>query len=163
MALQPGVVLLVGVEIVKDDFEPPVRILSNHVVHEGEKLLAAPTLLVGSLDLTGRHLEGGKQRRGAVALVVVTVSRSPVRARAPGSKVSRQHRELPRFSAAPYRGRPHRPLWSRIADPCSRTNSCGHQGRFSVCAKSAIRTAHRRRRAPRRSMARSIVRNPWVA
>src|SRR4030081_3860766 len=75
MALQPGVVLLVGVEIVKDDFEPPVRILSNHVVHEGEKLLAAPTLLVGSLDLTGRHLEGGKQRRGAVALVVVTVSR----------------------------------------------------------------------------------------
>ena len=59
MALQPGVVLLVGVEIVKDDFEPPVRILSNHVVHEGEKLLAAPTLLVGSLDLTGRHLEGG--------------------------------------------------------------------------------------------------------
>src|SRR5215471_4149555 len=75
MALQPSVVLLMGVEIVEDDLDLPAGIISDNFVHEGKELLAAPALLVRTLDFAARHLEGSKQRRGAIALIVVAMPR----------------------------------------------------------------------------------------
>ena len=47
----------------------------DDIVHEVEKLDASAALLVGGRDLAGGDLEGREQRRGAVALVVVTMTR----------------------------------------------------------------------------------------
>ena len=56
-------------------------VCGDDVVHEVEELDAPPALLVRGRHLAGGHLEGGKQRRGAVSLVIVTMSgqRPPVR------------------------------------------------------------------------------------
>src|ERR1700685_1202597 len=53
----------------------------DNAVHEVEELDAPPPLLVSRRHLAGGHLEGGEQRRGAVALVIVamTAQRSAVR------------------------------------------------------------------------------------
>src|SRR5262245_9740330 len=75
MALEPAVVLgLMGVEIVEDDVEVLALIGGHEIVHEVEKFGAAPAIFMGCGDLTGRYLEGGKQRRGAVTLVVVALA-----------------------------------------------------------------------------------------
>ena len=75
MAFQPFFILFVGVEIIENDLQPLVRIFSHDFVHEFQKLLAAPTLLVGGLNLAGRHFKGSEQHRGVVALVIVAFSR----------------------------------------------------------------------------------------
>src|SRR5258705_6676640 len=75
VARQPIFVLLMGVKIVEDDLEPGLGIGSNDFIHEVEELFAATALLVCCLDLASRHLEGREQRRRAVALVIVAVSR----------------------------------------------------------------------------------------
>src|SRR5258707_2250479 len=51
-----------------------VRPNSDDVVHEVEEFDAAPALLVSRRHLAGGQLEGGKQCRGAIALVIVTMT-----------------------------------------------------------------------------------------
>ncbi len=48
-----------------------IRIDRHEVVHEAEEFNAAPARLVGCCDLAGGDLEGRKERRGAIALVVM--------------------------------------------------------------------------------------------
>src|SRR5262245_50859273 len=75
VTLEPAIVLgLVGVEVVEDDVDGGVRMASDNIVHEIEEFDASPTIFVGSRDLSGGDLEGCKQRRSAVALVVVAVT-----------------------------------------------------------------------------------------
>src|SRR3981189_74607 len=75
MALEPAVVLgLVGIEVVEDDMDGGGRMGGDYVVHEIEEFDAPPAAFMGGGDLAGGHLEGGKQRRGAIALIVVTVT-----------------------------------------------------------------------------------------
>ena len=75
VALEPAIVLgLVGVEIVEDDMDGRVRGGGDDIVHEVEEFDAPPALLVRGRDLAGGHLEGGKQGRGAVALVIVAMA-----------------------------------------------------------------------------------------
>src|SRR5262245_7679100 len=69
VALQPSVILLVGVEIVEDDLDLLAGIVSDTFVQKGEELFAA-AIFVRTYDFSGRHLEGGKQRRGSIALIV---------------------------------------------------------------------------------------------
>src|ERR1700704_6303109 len=82
MTLEPAVVFgFVGIEVVEDDMDGAVRMSGDDVVHEIKEFDAPPTRLVGGDHLAGGHLEGGEQRRGAVVLVVVTLTgqRPPVR------------------------------------------------------------------------------------
>ena len=51
-----------------------VRVSGNDIVHEIEELDAPPARLVRGGDLAGRHLEGGEQGGGAVALVIVAMA-----------------------------------------------------------------------------------------
>src|SRR5262245_33445248 len=81
ISLEPAVVLgLMGIEVVENDMEGGITIDSDDVVHEVEKLNAAATLFVSDSDLSGGNLEGSKQGRSAVTLVVMamTVSARPV-------------------------------------------------------------------------------------
>ena len=57
-----------------------VRIEGDDIVHEGEELDAPAAFLVSGGHLAGGQIECGKQRGGAVPLVVVTVAaeRAPV-------------------------------------------------------------------------------------
>src|SRR5580765_2852304 len=57
-----------------------VRVESDDVVHEGKELDAPTAFLVSGGHLAGRQIEGGEQRRGAMPLVVVTMTaeRAPV-------------------------------------------------------------------------------------
>ena len=82
MTFEPAIVPgLVGVQVVEDDMDGRIRVCGNDVVHEVEKIDAPSALLVRGRHLAGGHFEGGKQRRGAVSLVIVTMSgqRPPVR------------------------------------------------------------------------------------
>ena len=75
MTLEPAVVLgLVGVEVVEHDMESGVGIGGDDVVHEVEELDTPAARLVRGRHFAGRHLEGGKQRRRAVALVIVAMA-----------------------------------------------------------------------------------------
>src|SRR6476469_793422 len=75
ISLEPAVVLgLMGIEVVEDDMDGGVTIDSDDVVHEVEKLDAAATLFVSDSHLSGGNLEGSKQGRSAVTLVVMTMT-----------------------------------------------------------------------------------------
>jgi hypothetical protein len=75
MTLEPAVVFwLVGIEVVEDDMDGGVRMGGDYVVHEIEEFDTSPAVFMGGGDLAGGHLESGEQRRGAVALIVVTVT-----------------------------------------------------------------------------------------
>src|SRR5271166_5211122 len=59
VTLEPAVVFgLVGVEVVEDHMDCGVRVASDDIVHEVEKLDASAALLVGGRDLAGGDLEG---------------------------------------------------------------------------------------------------------
>ncbi len=98
-AIVPG---LVGVEIVEDDVNGRVGVSGDDIIHEVEEFDAPPTRLVRGGDLAGGHFEGGEQRRGAVALIVVAAAgqrpavgkfQIPLRpAPVPGSKAFRRRR-----------------------------------------------------------------------
>src|SRR6185503_17084725 len=65
ISLEPAVVLgLMGIEVVEDDMDGGVTIDSD----------AAATLFVSDSDLSGGNLEGSKQGRSAVTLVVMTMT-----------------------------------------------------------------------------------------
>lgn len=68
MAGEPFIILLVGIEVVENDLEAAAGMGSDDLVHEVEKLLSAPTFLVGGLDPAGCNLKGGEQGRCAVPL-----------------------------------------------------------------------------------------------
>src|SRR5262249_40188874 len=75
ISLEPAVVLgLMGIEVVENDMEGGITIDSDDVVHEVEKLNAAATLFVSDSDLSGGNLEGSKQGRSAVTLVVMAMT-----------------------------------------------------------------------------------------
>src|SRR5262249_43185096 len=75
ISLEPAIVLgLVGIEVVEDDVKGGVTIDGDDVVHEVEKLNAAATLFVSDSDLSGGNLEGSKQGRSAVTLVVMAMT-----------------------------------------------------------------------------------------
>src|SRR5262249_54301339 len=75
VTLEPAIVLwLVGVEVVEDDMDGGVRVISDDIVHEIEKFDAPSAIFVRRGDLAGGHLEGRKQRRSAIAFVIVTVT-----------------------------------------------------------------------------------------
>ena len=75
MTLEPAVVFgLVGVEVVEDDMDGAVLMSGDDVVHEIKEFDAPPTRLMGGDHLAGGHLEGGEQRRGAVALVIMAMT-----------------------------------------------------------------------------------------
>jgi hypothetical protein len=75
ISLEPAVVLgFMGIEVVEDDMDGGVTIDSDDVVHEVEKLDAAATLFVSDSDLSGGNLEGSKQGRSAVTLVVMAMT-----------------------------------------------------------------------------------------
>jgi hypothetical protein len=101
MTLEPAVVLgLVGIEVVEDDMDGRVRMSGDDIIHEVEELDGPPALLVRGRHLASGYFEGGEQRRGAVAFVIVAMSgqRSTVRkdtpapAPAPGSRAFRRRR-----------------------------------------------------------------------
>jgi hypothetical protein len=67
MMLEPAVILgFVGVEVVEDDVDGRVGMSA---MHEVEELDAPSALLVSGHHFAGGHLEGGKPRRGPIALV----------------------------------------------------------------------------------------------
>jgi hypothetical protein len=65
---------LVGIEVVENDVDSRVRLSSNDAVHKVEKFDASSPSFVSGHQLPGGHLEGGKQRRGAIALVVMAMA-----------------------------------------------------------------------------------------
>src|SRR6476659_9049094 len=73
VAGQPGLDLgvLVGGVVVADDVQPPPRVGLGDLLEETQELLVAVPGLAGVDDLAGGHLQGGEQRGGAVADVVV--------------------------------------------------------------------------------------------
>src|SRR6516225_12269581 len=82
MTFEPAIVPgLVGIQVVEDDMDGRIRVCGDDVVHEVEELDAPPALLVRGRHLAGGYFEGGEQRRGTVALVIVAMSgqRSTVR------------------------------------------------------------------------------------
>ncbi len=140
-----------------------VRIGGDNVVHEVEEFDAPPAFLMSSRYLAGGHFEGGQQRRGAVALIVVAAAgqrpavgsfRYPC---APLQCLDRRlfvdaddDRVLGRRHA-----RPRRQPWQRTRDRCSRTRICARRGRSSARAGTARHTGHRHRREPQPAMAPS--------
>src|SRR5579862_3075069 len=77
---EPALVLFVGIEVVQDDVKLAARKGRNDAVHEAEKFDATPAPGMRGKDLSGGNLECGKQRRRAVALVIVALAgeRPPV-------------------------------------------------------------------------------------
>jgi hypothetical protein len=63
-----------GIEIVENDVDSRVRVSSNDAVHKVEKFDASPAIFVSGHNLPGGYLEGGKQGRGAIALVVMAMA-----------------------------------------------------------------------------------------
>ena len=61
MCGEPGLVLLVGVEVVEDGMDFLTRMKGDDLIHEGEELDAATALLVGRLDFASGKVEGGEQ------------------------------------------------------------------------------------------------------
>lgn len=57
MSLKPGLVALVGIEIVKDGMDLFARIEGDDIVHEGQELDAPTAFLVGGGDLACRQIE----------------------------------------------------------------------------------------------------------
>ncbi len=72
IALQPPIALaFVDVEIVQDDMDVLVGVFGEQLFHEVQEVHAPAALVVAGLDLAGGHVEGGEQRGGAIALVLV--------------------------------------------------------------------------------------------
>ena len=73
MLRQPTVMLgFVGIEIVHHHVQFPARIEGHHLVHEGKEIAASTPVPVPARDLSGKHIQGGEQGRGAVAFVRMT-------------------------------------------------------------------------------------------
>src|SRR6516165_2896028 len=146
MAFQPFFILFVGVEIIENNLQPPVRILSHDFVHEFQNPLRRSPLQRQRTASWCRCAcnRGSVPSERVHSAALGSLAHVPM----PGLTVSRGRRGRPHYLAAPCKEPPHPLLWSRIGGRCSRTNSCERQDRFSACAENAIRIARRRRRAP---------------
>ena len=72
---QPPVVFrLMSIQVVQDDMEFPVGIVSHGLVHKIQELPAAATQIVADTHQAGGHLQCGEQGRGAMPLVLVAKS-----------------------------------------------------------------------------------------
>jgi hypothetical protein len=80
ITFEPAIVLgLVSVEVVEDHVNCGVGVVSDGIVHETEEFDTLSAIFVGGSDLAGGHFEGRKQRRSAIALVVMTMTgQSPI-------------------------------------------------------------------------------------
>ena len=75
MAGQPPIMLgPVRVQVIKDDMEFSISVLSNDAIHEVQKLPSTPTLVVFHSDNPTVHLQGGKEGGGTVAFVLVSMT-----------------------------------------------------------------------------------------
>jgi hypothetical protein len=76
MSFEPAVLFgLVSVEIVQDDVELFGGVLGNQVIHEIQELTpTTPTIMSGMYE-PASDIEGGKERRGSVAFVLMTKAR----------------------------------------------------------------------------------------
>src|SRR6266481_5302994 len=61
-----------SIEIVQDHMELSSRIFGHQIVHEIQKLASAPAPVVTCMHQTASHLQGGKEGRRAVALVLMS-------------------------------------------------------------------------------------------
>src|SRR6266446_5734458 len=68
MALEPRLVLLVGIQVVEDDMDVLFRIGGDDVVHKAEELAASAALCVGGVDFAGGDVERGEQDRKSTRL-----------------------------------------------------------------------------------------------
>jgi hypothetical protein len=76
VAAEPAIVFgFVGVEVVQDDVNFPVRMLGDDAVHKVRELDAPAAAVVAGFDQAGGHLERGEQGCGAVALVFMVEPR----------------------------------------------------------------------------------------
>ena len=157
MPLEPAVVLLMSVEIVEDDVKLAIRVGRGNAVHEAEELNPPPPLGMRCDHSPGRDLEGGKQGRRAVPLVVVALPGQgpPVRqlqiALRPLQSLDRWlfvDTENNRLGRRPHISRPRRRLSPRRRGRCSRTRICGRPGRSCAHAETARHTERQRRPAP---------------
>ena len=73
--VEPTLILLMGVEVIENDVEVAAWKSRDHAVHEPEKFNATAPLRMCCNDLPGGDFEGSKQRRRAVALVIVALAR----------------------------------------------------------------------------------------
>ena len=75
VTLEPAVIPgLVGIEVVENDVDIRVRVSSNDAVHKVEKFDTSAAIFVSGHHLPSGHFEGGKQGRGAIALVVMATA-----------------------------------------------------------------------------------------
>jgi hypothetical protein len=76
VAGQPAIVFgLVGIQVVKDDMNFPVGMVSDDAVHEVQEFDPPTALVMAGLDQTGGHLQGPKQGCRAMTFVLMVESR----------------------------------------------------------------------------------------
>ena len=61
-----------GAQIVQNHVQLFTGIEGNQLIHEIQKLTPAAAPIMARMDQPGRHLQSGKERSGAVALVFVS-------------------------------------------------------------------------------------------
>ena len=72
---QPAVMLgLVGVKVIQDDMEFPLRIMSNKLIHKVQKLPAASVRVMAHLYQSRGYFQCSKQRGGAMPLILMVES-----------------------------------------------------------------------------------------
>ena len=72
---EPAIMLgLVGVQIIEDHMQLLAGVVGEHSIHEVQELHPTPTPVVPCPDQAGGHLQRGKQRGGAVTLILVIES-----------------------------------------------------------------------------------------
>jgi len=78
----PAVMLgLVGIKVVQDDMEFPLRIMSNKLIHKVQKLPPAPVRVMAHLNKSRGDFQGGKEGSGAMPFILMAESsqRLPIR------------------------------------------------------------------------------------
>src|SRR5918994_5979383 len=137
MAGQPGLDLgvLVGGVVVHHHMQLPTRIGLGDELEEGQELAVAMARLAGVGHLTGRHLQGGKQRGGAVPDIVVGPPLNSARRHRPDRLGAFQRLDLGLLVPTEHDGA--RSGGSRYSPTTSRTraSSCGsvENLKVSVC------------------------------
>ena len=75
MLCQPAVMFgLVGVKVVQHHMDFLVRMSGHDVIHKIQKLPAPAPAIMPRLHLAADHVQGGKERAGAVAGIIMLVT-----------------------------------------------------------------------------------------
>ena len=73
MGFEPAVLFrLMGVKIVQNHVQLFARIFGDQLIHEIQKLTPAAATIMSGMDQPASHVEGGKERRGSMAFVLVS-------------------------------------------------------------------------------------------